>query len=91
MITKTCPNCSNIFNVKHGLQKFCCPNCCRRYWDKSHRDYYKDYYKQNRKKILKYYGDRKEKYNKMQNIYKKDKMEIEKTLDIMKDNNIIEL
>jgi len=67
---KTCPNCSNIFKVEHGLQKYCCPNCCRRYWDEKHKNYYKNYYKQNKKKILKYYKDREPKYKKKRhNLY----------------------
>jgi len=51
-----CPNCGNAFEKKHGLQKFCNPNCSKRFWDKNHKDYYGyDYIAQKkwRKKNLK--------------------------------------
>ena len=44
---QNCPNCFNIFPVKHGRQKYCSLNCAKRYWDKKNRIYYKNYYIEN--------------------------------------------
>ena len=73
---KTCPNCSSVFRVDHGLRKFCNPNCCRRYWDKQHPEYYRQYYNDNREGILQYYRKRKKKYRKLRHNIYKDKREI---------------
>lgn len=76
---KTCPNCSNIVLPGNRFKKFCCSNCCKRYWDKTHPEYYKEYYRQNRKKILKYYKDREIKYKRLRHNYYKGKKEVRLT------------
>lgn len=68
---KTCPNCANIVEGKRKDKIYCQPNCRKRYWDKTHRDYYKNYYWLNRDKAREYYIKRKVKYKILnKNLYK---------------------
>jgi len=74
-----CPNCLAIFyeRVKVGRRKkYCSDRCRKNYWNDKNKSYYKDYYRKNREKILKYYQQRKDKYKKMRMEYYKGKKEI---------------